>query len=124
MGSHRAIVVINGRDVAVEWTAAAARELARRQTPLFVELELYFSCLVKKLVHFRDDSQGRPTVAASDKLHLYFRPVTAAACSVEVFERLGRRPGKEIDSKAIRKVAPKQVAITYARGEWRGTFGW
>jgi len=121
---NRAIVVINGRDVVVEWTAAAARELARRQAPLIVELELYFSCLVKKFVHFRDDSRGRPTVAASDKLHLYFRPVTSTACSLEVFEQLGHRPERDIDSKALRKIAPKRVAITHARGAWRGTFNW
>jgi len=120
----RAIVVINGRDVVVEWTAAAARELEKRRAPLIVELELYFSCLVKKFVHFRDDSRGRPTVAASDKLHLYFRPVTSTACSIEVAERLGRQPERDIDSKALRKIAPKRGDITHERGAWRGTFGW
>ncbi len=121
---NRAIVVINGKDVLVEWSAAAERELARRQAPLFVELELYFSCLVKKFVHFRDDSRGRPTVAASDKLHLYFRPVTSTACSFEVAERLGRQPEIDIDSQALRKIAPKRVAISHERGAWRGSFNW
>lgn len=40
-------VEINGRQVLVEWSKAAARELAQRGQPLVVELELYFSCLVK-----------------------------------------------------------------------------
>jgi len=121
---NRAIVVINGKDVQVEWTSAAARELAKRQEPLIVELELYFSCLVKKFVHFREDSRGRPTVAASDKLHLYFRPVTSTACSFEVAERLGRQPEIDIDSPALRRIAPKHVAINHVKGVWRGTFNW
>lgn len=117
-----ATVVINGRDVRVEWTAAAARELALRTRPLYVELELYFSCLVKKFVHFREDARGRPTVAAGNGLELYFRPVTSTACTFEVAERLGRQPEMEIESEALRHVAPKRVLIDYAEGAWRGSF--
>ena len=121
---NRSSVVINGKNVLVEWTAAAARELAKRQDPLIVELELYFSCLVKKFVHFREDSRGRAIVAANEKLHLYFRPVTSTACSFEVAERLGRQPEIDIDSKALRKMAPKRVLITFQRGAWGGNFNW
>lgn len=85
-------ILINNRPVVIELTEAAARELSRRTDPLFVELGLYFSCLVKKFVHFRNDSRGKPTVAAHGKLHLYFRPVTSTACTFEVAERLGRQP--------------------------------
>lgn len=119
---RNATVSINGRDVRVEWTAGAARELARRQTPLFVELELFFSCLVKKFVHFREDARGRSTVAATDKLLLYFRPVTSTACTIEVAERLGRQPEIELDSDAVMKIAPKRVRIDHAGGVWRGSY--
>lgn len=119
---ERATITINGRDVLVEWTAAAARELARRETPLIVELELYFSCLIKKFVHFREDSRGRVTVAASDKLHLYFRPVTSTACTWDVAERLGRQPEKDIDSAALRRVAPRHVHIDHVAGKWAGSY--
>ena len=117
-----ASVVINGRNVAVEWTDAAARELARRPRPLVVELELYFSCLVKKFVHFREESGDRETVAASDKLQLYFRPVTSTACSFEVAERLGRQPEMELHSEAVGRIAPKKINIDFARGAWQGNY--
>lgn len=119
---EQAIVSINGKPVTVEWTAAAAQALARRGMPLYVELELYFSCLVKKFVHFREDARGRESVAVADKLHLYFRPVTSTACSFEVAERLGRQPEMDIDSPALRRVAPKAVRIDYVDGVWRGSF--
>ncbi len=115
-------IAINGKSVLIEWTAAAAVELARRPTPLIVELELYFSCLVKKFVHFRADSRGKETVAANDKLQLYFRPVTSTACTFEVAERLGRQPEIEIDNPALRRVAPKQVSLDFSRGAWKGSF--
>lgn len=119
---ERATVNINNHDVLVEWTPAAASELARRTAPLIVELELYFSCLVKKFVHFREDSRGRPTVAAGDMLHLYFRPVTSTACSFETAERFGRQPEMDIDTPATRRIAPKRVNLDHVDGVWRGSF--
>lgn len=117
-----AVIQINGKDVSVEWTTSAAREMARRETPVIVELELYFSCLVKKFVHFRTDSRGKPTIAAHDKLHLYFRPVTSTACTWDVADRLGRQPERDIDSEALHHVAPRHVRIDYVAGAWTGSY--
>jgi len=108
--------------VSIELTKAAALELERREAPLVVELELYFSCLVKKFVHFRTDSRGKPTKPAHGKLQIYFRPVTSTACTFEVAERLGRQPEMDIDTKAVRQIAPKRVAIDHIDGAWRGSF--
>ena len=115
-------VIINGRDVLVKWTDAAARELARRPRPLVVELELYFSCLVKKFVHFHEEAGDRETVAANDKLRLYFRPVTSTDCSFAVAERLGRQPEMELRTEAVGKLAPKSVSIDFAKGAWHGSY--
>jgi hypothetical protein len=115
-------VQINGRLVSVEWTRAAARELARRTHPLVVELELYFSCLVKKFVHFHETAPQRDTVAVSDKLAVFFRPVTSTACSFEVADRLGRQPEIELDNPNVRKMAPKRVKLDFVRGAWQGDY--
>ncbi len=115
-------VSLNGRTVAVEISTAARAALAQRSAPLYVELELYFSCLVKKFVHFRDDARGRATVAVDDKLLLYFRPVTSTACTFEVAERLGRQPEMDIDCEALHHVAPKRVRIDFTDGKWKGSY--
>jgi hypothetical protein len=115
-------VTMNGREVLVELTPAAIRALEMRTEPLFAELELYFSCLVKKFVHFRQDSRGKESVAVGDKLRLYFRPVTSTACTFEVAERLGRQPEMDIDSAALHHVAPKRVFIDHVDGQWRGSY--
>ena len=115
-------VVINNRTVAVEWTKSAAGELAKRTQPLVVEMELYFSCLVKKFVHFHETPPDRKTIAVSDKLVVFFRPVTSTACSFEVADRLGRQPEIELDNHNVRKMAPKRVKIDFVRGHWQGDF--
>jgi hypothetical protein len=115
-------VTLNGRTVRVELSPAARQALAQRAEPLYVELELYFSCLVKKFVHFRDDARGKATVAVDDKLFLYFRPVTSTACTWDVAERLGRQPEMDIDSEALHHVAPKRVFIDHVDGQWRGSY--
>jgi hypothetical protein len=97
-------VTLNGRSTTVSLTSAAEQALAQRTEPLYVELELYFSCLVKKFVHFRADSRGKTTVAVGDKLLLYFRPVTSTACTWDVAERLGH-----LGRAASRERAPHQV---------------
>lgn len=118
----RHTVQINGRPVLVEWTNAAARELVKRTQPLVVELELYFSCLVKKFVHFHETVPLRDTVAVNDKLAVFFRPVTSTACSFEIADHLGRQPELELDTPNVRKIAPKRVEIDFVRGEWRGNY--
>ena len=116
------MVKINGRTVSVEWTRSAARELAKRTQPLIVEMELYFSCLVKKFVHFHEAAPDRITAAVTDKLSLFFRPVASTACSFEVADRLGRQPEIELDTPNVRKIAPCRVRIDFVRGQWQGNF--
>lgn len=117
-----ATVSVNGKPMAVEWTRAAARQLVARPKPLVVELELYFSCLVKKFVHFHDAAPPRAVVEVSDKLHLFFHAVTSTACSIDVAERLGRQPETELETPIAHKLAPKRLRLDFNKGDWRAEF--
>lgn len=117
-------VLINDKPVAVVWTKSAACELAKRTQPLVVELELYFSCLVKKFVHFHESVPERTIAAVSYKLAVFFRPVTSTACSFEVADRLRRQPEIELDNPNVRKMAPRLVKIDFIRGNWQGNSGY
>lgn len=122
MSAFSNTVQINGRPVSVEWSKAAARELARRTLPLVVELELYFSCLVKKFVHFHESAPDRGLIPVSDKLTVFFRSVTSTACSFDVADRLGRQPEIELDTPQSKQIGPRRVSIDYVHGKWRGNF--
>lgn len=113
---------INDKPVEVEWTMRAQRALESRAAPLVVELELYFSCLIKKFVHFRAGAGSHTATRINDRLSLYFRPVMSTACSIDTAERLGRQPETEITTAAVRKIAPKRVWLDYRRGNWVGEF--
>ncbi|MCP5265868.1 MAG: hypothetical protein H6934_07135 [Burkholderiaceae bacterium] len=121
-GRRCARVLINGKPVQVEWSRAAERALARRSRPLVVELELYFSCLVKKFVHFHDERPGLKTVPVDDRLRLGFRAVTSSACSLEEARQRGRQPEIEIQTEQARRFAPKSVRIDFTGGRWRGSY--
>jgi hypothetical protein len=65
----------NGRSLQVALGRAARRALDLRQEALCLELELYFSCLVRKRVHVRESADGPGFLPVMDKLHVRFRPV-------------------------------------------------
>lgn len=119
---YQAQVQLNGKPVVVEWSPAAEAALARRPRPLTVELELYFSCLVKKFVHFHEVVPARETVAVTDRLRIMFRAVTSTACSMEVAERLGRQPEVELDGPVVRRLAPRRVWVDHRRGGWQAAY--
>lgn len=120
--TQSAVVSINNRPVRVEWTRSAAQALAQRETPLTVELELYYSCLIKKFVHFHESPPDHVTVDASPKLRLFFRSVTSTACSMDKAAELGRQPETEITTEVVRKIAPREVHIDHVAGQWRGNY--
>ncbi|UCE32517.1 MAG: hypothetical protein JSW68_06345 [Burkholderiales bacterium] len=113
---------INGREVPVHWTESAERALRARGEPLILELELYFSCLVKKAVHVRASAGAHRLAWVDERLALYFRPVTSTACSWDTVERLGRQPETEIDTAVAARLAPRSVSLDYREGRWIGAF--
>jgi len=47
-------VELNGKPVSVRVSEAALLRLKDTATPLLIEAELYFSCLIKKVCHFSE----------------------------------------------------------------------
>ncbi|MCK4952129.1 MAG: hypothetical protein KAS48_09930 [Gammaproteobacteria bacterium] len=107
---------------------AAKKELKALSTPLYVEMELYFSCMVCKVVHFHQNiPEGRGFVPISDRLAVSFNPVAAAACS------FNGKAGSSKNSNALlstssgqisEKFMPQWLEIDFSRGEWSGSFGY
>lgn len=114
------IVDISGKPVRVSLSRAAERALARHEGTLYVEMELYFSCLVRLKVYFRDHSVAE-SFQVTDKLAVSFKPMMTASCNVE---QAGRKP-PVIEFPVARPEAfsPKWLTIDYRGGEWFGEFG-
>ena len=115
-------IVINDRPLLVEWTPRAQRELDRRTRPLYVEMELYFSCMVKKYIHFREQPRNETSIHLNEKFAIYFRPVTSTGCSMELAADLGRQPEIELHNEAVSRMAPKRIFVDFKNKHWRGEY--
>lgn len=111
-----------GRDLDVRLSGPAERALRARGTPLHVEMELYFSCLIRKRVHFDVPPRG-DTAWIGQALSLSFRPVMSkGGCSVadtDPEDMLVDLPTGE-----PRRFVPRWLELDYRKGQWLGEFGY
>jgi hypothetical protein len=115
-------VAFGAKQVSVKISRAAVRELARRSTPLMVEMELYFSCLIRKKVRFYHDTAEGEFISATDKLSVGFRPVMTQKCSVHDVD--GAPPLTDFEIKNPASFIPHWLRIDFQKGEWLGEFGY
>jgi hypothetical protein len=115
-------VQLNGKTLHITLSPAASRALTQRSTPLLVEMELYFSCLIRKQVRFRDQVANDDAMAVNERLLVRFHPVMSQGCSVE-----GHLDGPPLTDFPIvhgERFSPSWLSISYEKGQWRGQFGY
>lgn len=118
-------IIVNDRLVWVEISAAAARavaaRVARKGEALSVEMELLFSCLIRKQVRFLEQAPAGD-VPIVPGLSAHFRPVMTRVCSVS--EGGTAPPLTDFPIANARAYVPHWLNIDYRRGAWRGEFGY
>jgi hypothetical protein len=119
---HQCRVRLGEKELLVKWSARAEAALAHRSEPLIVEMQLYFSCVVKKRVVFHDAANFE-SLAVNDNLQIVFRPIQSARCDPQEFAR-NYPIGRVLDSPAAAKMQPAWVALDFRRGQWQGEFGY
>jgi len=75
-------IALGGRELDLRLTRAARKALAQVSKPLTIELELYFSCLIRKRVRFLDAPHEDSVACAAlgPQVQMCFRPVMTRAC--------------------------------------------
>lgn len=116
-------ILYEGKPVTLHLTRAAEVALRQRTTPLVVEMELYFSCFVRKRVRFHTVVRNDRNVVAATNLCVGFRPVMTEQC------RIDATTGEEAaltEFPIARPAAyvPHWLRIDYKHGEWHGEFGY
>ncbi len=117
----QATVKILGKSVRVECSKSAERALSALTRPLAVEMELYFSCLIRKKVRFGDKAHSREFVPVNGQLGIAFRPVMTRACKVE--DAGGEAPLADFPIANPAAFVPHWLKIDYRDGNWQGEFG-
>ena len=116
-----------GKQIQVEISKHAERQLTDRKTPLFVEMELYFSCLLRKEIRIRETLRERLdeefSAQFSELLHISFRPVMTKSCSVS--SCAGEKPPlSDFPIERPQSYIPKWLKLDFKKGEWCGDFGY
>ncbi len=114
-------VILAGKDLEIRLSTAAQRALARRERPLLAEMELLFSCLIRKRVQFSEQIV-KGAIPASDRLFVHFRPVMTRVCAVA--DVVGSPPLDDFPIADPRPFVPRWLAIDYHHGQWVGEFGY
>lgn len=114
-----------GKRIDIDISAAASQALAARSQPLNVEMELYFSCLIRKKVRFHDNAQPGDTRLAAQiqpKLQLRFRPVMTRSCGRDYAG--DEPPLTDFPIANPKPYVPHWLHIDYHNGEWQGDVGY
>ncbi|HEY5603369.1 MAG TPA: hypothetical protein VIM41_09685 [Gammaproteobacteria bacterium] len=121
------------KTVSLELTRSAHARLEALQQPLTVELELYFSCMIRLRVVFPEQpGDGYFPVAVDNeklpekltgKLKVYFHPVMTKHCVVDDIR--GRAPDTvTFPIKKPEKFIPRWLKLDFKHGNWCGKFGY
>lgn len=116
---------MNGKTVTVKTTSRARTKLESLESPLPVEMEVYFSCLIRLRVNFPDTITDELIPVASDntQVKLYFSPIMTTHCNIS--EIRGRDPDTEyFPIQKPEKFTPKWLKLDYRHNQWQGEFGY
>jgi hypothetical protein len=93
------------------------------QTHIDVELELYFSCLIRKRVNIRERAQSDAVMNASvnENLSISFRPVMTKVCRVS--DVVGEPDTERLPIINPARFTPNWVSLDYKNRQWTGDFG-
>jgi len=116
----KALITLGNRDVTVELSHSAARALSKRDTPLTAEMELFFSCLIRKQVRFHDSAEG---IAVAENLHINFHPVMSQHCHVSEVNDDGP-PMADFPIVNEAAYTPHWLKLDFRKGQWLGEFGY
>jgi hypothetical protein len=114
-------VILNERPVSVNISKSALKRLNKSTRPLLVEVELYFSCLIKKVCHFREIDTINDYVRVTDGLYIHFRATMTNKCSIEEFDKDKTADFPIVDQKPY---IPKWVNLDFSNNGWCGDFGY
>lgn len=117
-------LTLNDRSLALDLTPAAKAALAKRSTPLYVQMELYFSCLLRLKVRFYETAPAMDTawLRVNETLCVSFRPVMTAQCNNDY--QGDEPPLTDFPIAHDAPFTPRWLRLDFRQGQWQGEFGY
>jgi len=113
-------IEIKGKSVSVSLSDSAVKALALRNKILVAEMELYFSCLIRKQVRFKENTDG-DLINVADQFAVRFRPVMTKACGID-YEG-DEPPLEDFPIEKPEAFVPHWLKIDFKKNQWVGEFG-
>lgn len=103
-------------------TKRAQSALERVDQPVHFEMELYFSCLIRKRVNVLSTPRKEHSLINLNNLvSISFRPVMTRHCRVS--DIVDEPDVIDFPLQHDSRIAPRWLSLDYSRGTWRGDFG-
>ena len=115
-------VTMLGKSIDVQISKRAAKSLEKRKKVLCLEMELYFSCMIRKQVRVLESMNTKLVVPIAENLVVGFRPVMTKACSVSGTE--GKPPLTDFPIEKPENYIPRWLKIDFRNNAWSGEFGY
>ena len=117
---HSKQVTVKKHNIDVEWSQRAESQLSQRSSPLIMEMQIYFSCVIKKRVLFHDEI-WLDTVAVGDHMEICYRAVESNSCDPVEFANNFPVKGS-FGTDAASKMHPKKLSVDFKNGDWVAEF--
>ena len=114
---------IEDKNISVHVSERAKRALSSRTTPLHVNMELYFSCFIKKMVKFSDLPFQLET-KVNENLFASFRPVQSKSCNIHDLGADSKPTLIDLPVVKRKAIIPKHLFVDFKNGKWTGDFTW
>ncbi|MEE9493916.1 MAG: hypothetical protein V3W04_11125 [Gammaproteobacteria bacterium] len=118
-------LALYGKELRVSLSRTALQQLQQSEMPVEAEMELYFSCLIRKRVLFHQrtgvitpDQHIQPV---TDGLFVSFNPVTTAACTIAEYPDEPLKAPMPIKDPG--RFVPDWLSLDYRKGKWAGEYG-
>jgi hypothetical protein len=114
---------MSDKTLAIKLSPSAKQALTQRESPLIVEIELYFSCLIRKRVLFPDSARndGIALPSSVDNLQVIFHPVMSRKCSVS--ETQGAPDLETFPIAKPEAFIPRWLKLDRVNNQWQGEYG-
>ncbi len=113
-------IKIQGKNILVSLSHRAEKALLLRDSTLVAEMELYFSCLIRKQVRFKENIEG-DLINVTDYLAIRFRPVMTKVCGLD-YEG-DEPPLEDFPIQKPEAFVPHWLKIDFKKNKWIGDFG-
>ena len=115
-------VEYEGKTIKLSLSPKAQKKLNDLEEPLCAEMELYFSCLIRKKLRFNHLCTADNSVKVTDKLNLRFHPIMTEVCGKD-YEG-DEPPTTDFPIAKVAPYIPHWLKIDYQSGQWQGEFGY